>query len=137
MSAVGGDIIGLDVNHPTFGTISFQPKAGEDSTFDLGGFRSEDDANMLEATGGVIKKLNNNRWSAEITISNDANIRTDLEKLASMSGHPLDGTWTISHINGSVYRGLGSPVGDVNANFNAATIKVKISGGGTLKKIAG
>lgn len=137
MPSIGGDIIGLDVNHPTFGTITFQPKAGEDSTLDLGGFRGDDDSNMIEATGGNIKKLNNNRWSAELVIASDSNIRTDLEKLVNMSGSPLDGTWTITHINGSVYRGLGSPVGDMNANFNAATIKLKLAGGGKLAKIAG
>lgn len=137
MGAVGGDIIELTFNHPVLGQGVIFGKSNEDSTFDTGGYRGEDDANMIDGSGQVIKKLNLNRWSMECTVSGDMNTRLDLEKLSTMSGHPVDATWTISHINGTVYKGVGSPVGDVQLNANNATIKLKLSGGGSLKKIAG
>jgi hypothetical protein len=137
MPSVGGDIIELTFNHPTLGQGVLFPKANEDSTYDPGGFRNEDDSNMIDGAGQIIKKLNRNRWSLECTIAGDMNSRLDLEKLNAMSGDPVDATWTVSHINGTVYKGVGSPVGDIQLNANSATIKLKLSGSGLLKKISG
>lgn len=137
MSAIGGDIIEISYNHPTLGTATIFPKAAEDSTFDLGGFRSNDDANMVDGSGGVITQINRVRWSCEVTVAWDMNSREDLDKLTALAGNPVDAEWTISHFNGSVWRGTGRPVGDMQGNGNAATFPLKISGGGRLKKIAG
>lgn len=132
---VGGDIIEITFNHPTLGTGTIFPKANEDSTFDLGGFRGDDDANMIDGSGGNIKKLNRVKWSVESTIPWDMNTKKELEIITNMAGSPIDAEWTFSHVNGSVYKGTGSPVGDQQANANAATFTLKVSGGGKLKKI--
>src|SRR5688572_7600879 len=133
--AVGGDIIEITYNHPTLGSGVIFPKAAEDSTFDLGGFRSNDDANMIDGSGAAIDQMNRVRWSLEATVAWDMNTDLTLEKLVALASSPVPASWTISHVNGSVYGGKGKPVGDLQGNGNAATFTLKISGGETLKKI--
>jgi len=137
MAAVGGDVTEISYSHPTIGQGVFYPKAAEDNTFDPGGFKTGDDANMIDGSGQMIKQINRTRWSFEGTISGDMNSKMEMEKLNSLSGDPVDATFTISHINGAVYKGAGTVVGDANLNGNNATIKLKLAGGGKMKKIAG
>ncbi len=134
--AVGGDIIEVTFNHPTLQSGTLYPKAGEASTFDTGGFRGTDDNNGVDGGGSTIRSLSQVRWSFEVPVSNDMNTRMELEKIAEMAGNPLEATWTITHINGSVYQGVGSPVGDVKANGLDTLTTLKISGGGKLEKQA-
>jgi len=77
------------------------------------------------------------RWFFEVPIAWDANMRDDLDKLKQLALSPTLSQWTITHINGTVYGGAGKPVGDLQGNGNAATIKLKIAGGADLKKIVG
>ncbi len=135
--AVGGDIIEITFNHPTVGSGVILPKANEDSTFDTGGFRSNDDVNMIAGNGEMIDQMNRVRWSLETVIAWDMNIRGDLEKLVELAESPVEAEWTITNINGTVYGGTGKPVGDLQGNGNAATFTLKISGGNKLKKIVG
>lgn len=135
--AVGGDIIEITYNHPTLGSGTWLPKANEDSSFDPGGFRADDDANGIDGGGNNIKKLNQARWSFEGKISWDANIANELDAAQKLAADPVDAEWTFTHINGTVWGGKGSPVGEVKGNGNSATIDIKISGGGKLKKIVG
>lgn len=135
--AVGGDIIEITFNHPTVGSGVILPKASEDSTFDLGGFRSNDDVNMVAGNGEMIDQMNRVRWSLETVIAWDMNTRGDLEKLVELAESPVEAEWTITNINGTVYGGTGKPVGDMQGNGNAATFTLKISGGNKLKKIVG
>lgn len=137
MAAVGGDIIEISFNHPTLGTGTWYPKSSEDSTFDKGGIRGNDDANMIDGGGRAIRQLNRVRWSLEATISWDMNVADELEQARKLAASPDEASWTISHINGTVWSGTGSPVGDIQGNGNAATFSVKISGGNELKKIIG
>lgn len=134
MSATGGDIIEITYNHPLLGTGTVFPKSKEDSTFDLGGFRSNDDANMVDGSGEMIDQINRVRWSFEVTVAWDANIREDLTKIAALAASPVQANWTISCLNGTVWQGKGKVVGDVQGNGNQATFTLKVSGGGILKK---
>lgn len=135
MSAIGGDITEVTFNHPTLGSGKFLPKAAEDSTYDLGGVRGNDDASGIAGDGSMIASLNRVRWSFEVTCANDQNTAQDLEKYTALAGDPVEADWTITNINGSVYSGTGRPVGDAQANGNAATFTLKVAGGGKLKKI--
>lgn len=135
MANVGGDILEITCNHPTLGSKVIFAKANEDSNFDLGGFRGDDDADMITGSGEVIRKLNNKRWSFEVVVAWDMNNRQDLEAVVALAGDPVEGDWTFQHINGTVYGGTGAPVGDYAGNGNAATFTLKVSGGGKLKKI--
>lgn len=135
MGAVGGDIIEVTFNHPTLGSGTLFPKAAEDSTYDLGGIRSSDDANMVDGGGNMIDQMNRSRWSFEVPIAWDMNTNGELEKCVAMAADPVPAEWTFTHINGTVYAGTGKPVGDLQGNGNAATFPLKVSGGGKLKKI--
>lgn len=135
MPAIGGDILEVSCNHATLGSVIFYPKAGEDSTIDTGGFRSSDEANMIDGGGNMIDQMNRARWSVETVLSHDTVTKQDLDKLDQLTSSPVLGVWTVTHISGTVYRGTGKPVGDVKSNLNQATIQLKLAGGGKLKKI--
>lgn len=132
----GGDIIEITYNHPTVGAGVLYPKAGEDSTWDLGGIRSADEANGIDGGGRNIDQMTRVRWFVESTVSWDMNDTKELEKLNAMAGDPTPADWTLSHINGTIYKGKGKPVGDIQGNGNAATIPLKVSGGGKLQTIS-
>ncbi len=134
MAAVGGDIIEVTYNHPNLGSGIMFPKAGEDSTFDPGGFVENDDAQMVDGGGNMISQKTRKRWSFEGTIANDFSDKT-IEKIQALANSPVAAEWTFSHINGTVYGGTGMPVGDIAVNGNAATFTLKVSGGGIMKQI--
>lgn len=135
--AKGGDIIEVTFNHPVLGTGTIKPKSNEDSTYNLGGFRKNDDNQGITGSGEVITQMNNNRWSFGVVCAWDMNNRDDLDKVSLLAAHPLDADWTITHVNGVVHSGKGSPVGDYEGNGNAATFELKVAGGGRLRKIVG
>jgi hypothetical protein len=137
MSVTGGDLIEITYNHPTLGSGVLYPKAGEDSTFDGGGFRNNDDSNGIDGGGRAIFQKNRVRWMVESTVSWEMAISNEAEKIKQLASDPVDATWTITHINGTVWQGKGQPVGDIQPNGNAATLSLKISGGGQLEKISG
>ncbi len=133
MSA-SGDFLEITFNHPTIGSGSLFVKAAEDSTLDFGGIRSQDDANMVDGGGNMLDQMNRVRWSFEATVSWDMNLREDLQKIVMLAASPVPAEWTFSHINGTVYGGTGKPVGDYQGDGNKGTFKLKVSGGGVLKK---
>lgn len=137
MAAVGGDVLEITYNHPTLGSGTWMPKAGEDFTINLGGITGSDDENNVSGGGSNIKILSRRRWSMEGSIEWDANIANELEQAANLAAHPVDAEWTITLINGTVWAGQGSVVGDVQGSTNSATIGLKIAGGGKMKKIVG
>lgn len=134
--AVGGDIVEVTYNHPTLESGTFFPKAGEDSTYDLGGIKTTDDANMIDGGGNPIWQMTRAMGFFECVIANDQNTRKDLEKLAALSASREPAEWTFAVINGAVYRGVGKPVGDIQGNINAATMTLKVAGA-QFKKISG
>lgn len=135
MGAVGGDIISASYNHPTIPSGTLFPKAGEDSTFDLGGFRSDDSDDMVDGSGEMIDKMNRKRWSAEMVCAWDNNNRQELEAVSALAASPVQATWIIQHVSGAVYKGKGKPVGDYKGNGNTAQFPLKLQGGNILKKI--
>jgi hypothetical protein len=74
--AIGGDILELTFNHPTIGSGVVFAKAGEDNTFDAGGLRTGDDANMIDGGGNMIQQMNRVRWSFEATTSPAKTLRS-------------------------------------------------------------
>lgn len=132
---VSGDIIEITFNHPIVGSGTLYPKASEDSEFDTGGFRSADDNAGIVGSGTRINKLNRVPWGLTTTIGWDMNDAQELEKLSKLAGQPKEAQWTISHVNGSVYGGSGTVVGDVKGNGNSGVIPLKLQGSNELKKI--
>lgn len=137
MGFVAGGFTEGTWNHPTLGTGVLFPKSAEDATLDLGGNRSADDANMITANGQMIDQMNYVRGSFEATIANDMNSNLEAEKMNALANSPVLADWTFTHISGAVYAGKGKPVGDIQANTNAATFTLKVAFTGKVSKIAG
>lgn len=136
MGAIGGDITEITYNHPTIGQGSFFPKANEGNTLDLGGIRNNDDASMISGDGELIDQKNRVRGFAEIVVANDMNTRNDLNVARLLAADPVKADYTISHINGTVWKCKGSIVGDLQADTNAATFSLKIAAA-NFEKIVG
>lgn len=136
MGYVGGDITEITWNHPTLSSGVIRIKASEDNTYDLGGVRGNDDDSQVTGVGDKIRQLNTKGWSVNVTVAWDMNVGLDLEKLNTLAGDPVEANWTVTHINGSIYSGLGSPVGDLVGNVNNATFPLKLAGGRKLEKVA-
>lgn len=128
--AVHGDIKSVNFTHPdsAIGSGVLRPKANEGNTFDIGGVRNNDDANMITGSGTIMYVKNLSVGFFEIVVENDMNVAQDNKKVSLMHASPLDATWTVSHINGSVYKAKGQPVGDVQVDVNAGTFTVKVVG---------
>jgi len=134
MAAIGGDILEITYNHPTLGQGVLLPKSNESFTLDLGGFRSNDDANMIDGGGQMIDQINRVRWSGEGTIAVDE-LQETQENMTALAGSPQLADWTFTHVNGTVYGGKGKPVGDIQVDKNVNTMTLKISGGGLAELI--
>lgn len=135
--SVGGDILEITFNHPSLGSGTIYPMSSEDSAYDLGGFRSEDDTGKVAGNGEMVDSITRKRWMFESPVSWDMNTREDLEKINKLAGDPVQADWTITNVNGTVYGAQGKPVGELPGNGNKATFTLKVSGGGELKKIVG
>lgn len=133
----GGDLLEIKYSNDDVGEGSWFPKSNEDSTFDLGGDRFQDDANMVDGGGRPIRIKNRVRWSLEATVSWDANVTDELTQARLLCSSNAPTVWTISHINGTVWKGTGDFVGDIQGNGNAATMSIKLAGGSVMEKIVG
>lgn len=134
--AVGGDISEISYNHPTLGSGILRPKSGEDNTYDTGGIRTSDDANMVDGGGTPIWQKNRVMGFFEVVVSNDQNTQEELDKVVALAADPVPAEWTFSLLNGTVYGGVGKPVGDLQGNINQATFTLKVAGA-AFKKIVG
>lgn len=132
---IGGDILEITCNHPNLGSFRFATKADESYTIDPGGYRSDDDDSMITGDGQMIDKINRVRWHIEGPVQCDFISENEVKNLPLLSESPALGTWTVTHISGVVWRGLGKPVGDLQADSNDANISLKIAGGGRLEKL--
>ena len=137
MAIIGGDVFEVTFNHPTVGDGTFFVKSGEDTTFDPGGFRTADDENSIAGNGQIIKKMNRVRWSFEGPVAWDMNGNNEIDVLKQLASNPVDANYTISHINGTVWSGEGTIVGDIKGATQDASIPIKIAGSNELKKIVG
>jgi hypothetical protein len=132
--AVGGDIKEITYNHPTLGSGSVLPKSGEDSTYDTGGYRSDDDENGIDGGGNMIDIMKQVRPYFEAVVANDMNVDGTLEKMVALAASPVPAQWTISIVNGVTYGMTGKPVGPLQGEISKATFKLKVAGGGKMKK---
>jgi hypothetical protein len=136
MAIVSGDVQEVTINHPRVGTKVWFPKANTDSTFDPGGIRTNDDAGAIDGGGRKIHQKNRVGWEIELTIGWDMNTANELETAQDLAKDPEEATFTIQHINGTVWAGKGMVVGDLKGNGNTGELPIKLQGGGELKKIA-
>jgi len=137
MSATGGDILEITYNHEDFGSGAIFCKTNEDGTVDYGGYRSNDDANMISGDGQMIDQINRVRWSFEAPpIIWDMTDADEVDQLVKMAASPKLGDWTINHISGKIWGGKGKPVGDIQGTTNAANVTLKLAGPNKLKSLS-
>ena len=106
--AVSGDIKEITFNHPSLGSGTFKPIAGEDATFDLGGRRTLDE-DVITSDGEKINKISMMPWKYESPVRWAASTGLDLEKLIALSGSPEDADWTFELMDETIYGGKGRP----------------------------
>ena len=131
---LGGDIISITCNH-SGNKYTYYPKANETANIDKGGHRTNDDASQLTTNGQNLRAINVVRWSIDCPIAVDFVSGKEEDSLKLMSGSPIEGLWQVNHISGAIWVGKGSPVGDIQSDSNAATLTLKVSGGGTLQPV--
>lgn len=129
-----GDIDEIVCQSPTLGSKRFFPKSAEDYTIDFGGIRTADDANSITANAQDIKIMNRVRWRLEgpVAVDTESSELIYINSLHELAESP---TWTITFLNGAIYKGVGGPVGDVQLSSNAGTMSLILAGGGKLEKI--
>lgn len=135
MQYSGGDLIEITCNHPTLGSFNFATKSNESYTLDPGGFRSNDDANMITGSGTFIDQVNRVRWSFEGPLMADFVSNNEILNLPELASSSELGTWTFTHISGTIWRGKGKFVGDIQVDTNTAQLTAKLAGGGKLEKL--
>lgn len=126
--AVGGDITEATYNHPTIGQGVVYPKAGEDSTYNTGGYESADEDSAIDGSGQPIDQLNRTRAFFKVVAVNDMDVKT-FETVKRLAGSPVPAVWTFSSANGHVYKITGKPVGPMEANGNTSVFDLKVAGG--------
>jgi hypothetical protein len=134
--AVGGDINEITYQHPELGNGRFFPLANQGNTFDPGGIRTSDDEGGIAGNGELVLQKNRIRSSFEVIIVNDMNIREDARIAQSISESSALATFTFALINGTVWRGQGTIVGDIKTDVNTTQMSLKFAMG-TLEKIQG
>ncbi len=132
---LAGDVEDITCNHLGI-TYRYSPKAGETFNIDKGGRRTKDENGDVTSNDQNIRAINNTRWSVDGPIAVDLLSGYEEDSLRLMSGSPIEGIWQITHISGAIFKGKGSPVGDIKCDSNAGTLSLKISGAGGLETIS-
>lgn len=135
-SGTGGDILEIRYSHSIIGDGVFYAKANEGNTLDPGGYRTSDDASLIDGARQPIWQTNLQRAHIEVLCVNDMNVRNDIDVARQLTSSTIEADFTVSMINGTVWGITGKPVGEIQADTNAATFTLKIAGG-TMTKIVG
>lgn len=129
----GGDITEISWSNPDLGSGFFFPVAGEDSTYDLGGIRANDDG-ILDGAGRLINSMNRKPWMFSVLVANDMVNNNEFEAASAIAQSTVDTTWAFTNINGVTYQAQGTIQGTVELNGNKSTFTLKVVGGGNLVK---
>jgi hypothetical protein len=130
---MAGDTLELKIIHPDVGSRSFNVKAGEDITQDLGGYVAE-----IMVNGNLTghKSLSAKPWElAGISVECDPGDGS-LEFLQDVQNSGNFAIMEWSHINGHVYKGTGTITGDLKAGTKEGYAPIALQGVGKLEMIA-
>ena len=132
---LAGDVIDITCTHMGR-TYRYSPKSGESFNIDKGGRRTKDENGDVTSNGQNIRSINNAKWSIDGPIAVDLLTGYEENSLIKMSASPSEGIWQVTHVSGAIFKGKGSPVGDIKSDSNTATLSLKISGAGGLETIS-
>lgn len=112
--------------HSIVGNLKFDLKSGEDSEVDRGGFRIVDDENNRTASGQLIVQYENKQPYIQFVSGVDGETEDYVQDLIRETINEVP-NWTLTHVSGDVYVGVGAIVGDVKPNRNAGTVQIKVA----------
>lgn len=125
--AYHGDVTEITINNPDLGTRAFFPKAGESNSLIIGGVEIADDTSSVTSSGTPIYVGSMKLGSLSVLIENDMVDREDQVFLQALAGASSSSTFTVSIINGSVWKGQGRPVGTLEADIMNGTMPLKVN----------
>lgn len=127
-----GDITEIKFIHEEVGSKIFSVKSGESANMDLGGYSNDYSMNG-NSTGHAIKTAK--PWSVD-SIQVDITPDGTLEFLQDITNNVIEGIIEISAIDGSVYKGKGTIIGDLKKDTLNGYATIEVRGAGKLEKIA-
>lgn len=132
MAKIYGDVASLIVMDKISGQQREMPcKSGEDCNIDLGGYQSE---TQMNGNGSGHAKLAAKPWSIEgLSVEMEDGVLEFLQGTVNSMGYCI---FTLSFVNGDVYKGTGKIEGDLKANTNSGYISLSAKGSGLLEKLA-
>ncbi len=137
MAYTGGDCVEVVITSATLGSLRLDPKGSEDVEIDFGGYVNGDSDDSVTGSGTSINTKNRKRWSVPVPPCGWGKEPDTLEQLQLFADEVNEQTFVFTFIDGSVFKGTGSIVGDLKGNKNAGTINsFKAAGGGKLERIA-
>ncbi len=127
-----GDITEIKFIHEEVGSKIFSVKSGESANQDLGGYSNDYSMNG-NGTGHAIKTAK--RWAID-SIQVDITFDGALEFLQDIANNVVESIIEVSAIDGSVYKGKGTIIGDIKEDTLNGYVTIEVGGAGKLEKIA-
>ena len=129
----GGDTFEIAWSNGDLGSGFFFGIAGEAFTYMGGGYRGNDQA-VLDGANRLIKSMNRMPWSCEGKVSNDMVNNNEFEAAQAIAASTTETTFTVSNANGTVYKGAGTILGDLELDVDKCSFTLKLVGGGNFTK---
>jgi len=125
MSTIAGLFTEVFAQHSVVGNYKFDLKSGETTELDRGSFRISDDENNRTASGKLILMYENKQPYIQFTCAVSGETEDYVQALIKASATEL-ANFTLTHVSGDVYVGVGTIAGDVKPDRNAGTLQLKV-----------
>lgn len=132
MAKTSGDVASIIIMDKISGASrEMACKGSEDCTIDLGGYSNE---TQMNGNGTGHHKMAAKPWRIEgLMAESDDGVLEFLQGTVNSAGGAV---FTLSFVNGDVYKGTGKIEGDLRANKGTGYIPITATGPGLLEKIA-
>lgn len=134
---VAGDIASVKITNPNLGSKTVYPVSSSDGSLQMGGYKSVDDITKIDNGGRIIDVKNIKRSNIKVTCSWDMNDPNgdELSFFTAVQSDTSANTFTVTHINGSVWTCTGAIVGDNEGDLQNGQIELTLQGN-SLSKVA-
>lgn len=134
---VAGDIASIKIINNNLGSKTVYPVSSSDGSLQMGGYKSVDDITKIDNGGRIIDVKNIKRSNIKVTCSWDMNDPNgdELSFFTAVQSDTSANTFTITHINGSVWTCTGAIVGDNEGDLQNGQIELTLQGN-SLSKVA-
>lgn len=129
MAKIGGDLLQITVQHPTAGSKIIYGVAGESTTIKLGGIENEDNGAVDGGQNLIISKRNVAGYIQGPFANDNRAAQAEFEFMQVVAASPVEAVFTFAYIDGEIYSGSGTPVGEITLDAKAATFQMKVTSG--------